>query len=245
MSGLFAGDRWKSRFRAGDRLARVRQPAVALLLASLSACRGGEAPPGGDQRDRPDLEVIDSPAAVPGTFQEPGSPPGTPGAAAAPARAPGGERPGVATAPASDGWTAGVVERARPGTHPATLVAVRSGRHEGHERVVFEFAGDAVPGYRVEYIDRPVRQCGSGDAVPVAGDAWLEVRFEPAYAHTDEGRPTVTDRSRRVGFPNLRQLELTCDFEAHVTWVLGLASPMRFRVAVLSAPARVVVDVAD
>ena len=60
---------------------------------------------------------------------------------------------------------------------------------------LFEFA-DELPGYRIEYVDRPVRQCGSGDTVPLLGDAWLSLRFYPANAHTEEGQPTVLERQR-------------------------------------------------
>jgi hypothetical protein len=41
----------------------------------------------------------------------------------------------------------------------------------------------------------------------------------------------------------LYELELTCDFEAVVTWVLGLESPNRYQVRELSNPPRLVVDV--
>ncbi|HEX2187497.1 MAG TPA: hypothetical protein VHG51_01305, partial [Longimicrobiaceae bacterium] len=140
-------------------------------------------------------------------------------------------------------WTAGVAQVRRSSMRPATLRAVRTGRHAGFDRVVFEFEGGAVPGYHLEYVDRPVRKCGSGDATEVAGQGWLKVRITPANAHTEQGRPTVADRERRLSLGVLRELELTCDFEADVTWVLGVASPNRYRVQELSNPARLVVDV--
>ena len=39
------------------------------------------------------------------------------------------------------------------------------------------------------------------------------------------------------------EVELTCDFEVVVTWVLGTKSPNRYRVLELSAPPRLAVDV--
>lgn len=137
----------------------------------------------------------------------------------------------------------GVVDQPRPDAPIATLVGVRTGRHPGFDRVVFEFAGDGLPGYRIERSREPPRQCGSGEVVPVAGEAWLQVRFTPAQAHDEQGQPTVTARSQAPGLPVLRALELTCDFEGEVTWVLGLAAPEPFRVFELAAPPRVVVDV--
>lgn len=140
-------------------------------------------------------------------------------------------------------WTTGVVNRPRPGIAPTTLVDVRTGSQQDFDRVVFQFAGNRTPGVHVEYIDRPVRQCGSGNPVTIAGDAWLEIRMEPANAHTEQGQPTIADRERTPGYPNLKELEQTCDFEGQVTWVLGLASPSAYRVLELSNPTRLVVDV--
>jgi hypothetical protein len=139
--------------------------------------------------------------------------------------------------------TAGLTEKKREMSGVAVLRAVRTASHRGFDRVVFEFEGREVPGYRLEYVDRPVRQCGSGRPVRVAGDGWLLVRLEPAKAHTEAGEPTVKDRERRLRHPNLKELRLICDFEAQVEWVLGLGSPKRYRVLELQNPARLVLDV--
>jgi hypothetical protein len=139
--------------------------------------------------------------------------------------------------------TAGIVEKKNWLGGTARLEAVRAAGHEKFDRVVFEFASDSLPGYRVEYVDRPVRRCGSGDVVAVAGDAWLAVRLEPAEAHTEKGEATIKDRERRVGLPLLKELKMICDFEAEVSWVMGLASPNRYRVLELSNPTRLVIDV--
>lgn len=139
--------------------------------------------------------------------------------------------------------TAGTVEKRRDGAAPALLLDVRMAAHPGFDRVVFEFQGDALPGYHVEYVDRPVRQCGSGDPVPVAGDAWLLVRMTPANAHTEAGQPTLKERELNLDLPNLKEMELICDFEADVSWVLGLASPNRYRVLELLDPPRLILDI--
>jgi hypothetical protein len=152
-------------------------------------------------------------------------------------------QPARAAASRAAEWTAGVTEVPRGGARPATLRAVRTARNEGWDRVVFEFEGSSVPGYRLEYVDRPVRKCGSGDDTQVAGQGWLEVRITPAQAHTDAGQVTVAERERKLALPVLKELEQTCDFEGDVTWVLGVASPNRYRVSELAGPARLVVDV--
>lgn len=140
-------------------------------------------------------------------------------------------------------WTVGLREESGDGVGMATLESVRTARNDGFDRVVFEFEAGKTPGYRVEYVDRPVRQCGSGQAVPLRGDAWLRVRLEPSQAHDDRGRPTVRDRARSADLPVLRELRLICDYEGQVEWVLGVASPNHFRVTQLNSPARLVVDV--
>ena len=138
-------------------------------------------------------------------------------------------------------WTAGIIDRPRSNQPAAKLAAVRTGTHEGFDRVVFEF-DERVPGYHIEYIDQPVRKCGSGKVTPLAGDGWLEVRMYPAKAHTEQGQPTVSNRERMPKLPVLWELELTCDFEAVVTWVFGVESPNRYQVRELSSPPRLVID---
>ena len=44
----------------------------------------------------------------------------------------------------------------------AELVDVRTGRHDGYERVVFEFSTDFAPGYSVGYVEGPITADPSG-----------------------------------------------------------------------------------
>ena len=147
------------------------------------------------------------------------------------------------TAAAGTGaWTAGVVDIPSGDAGISTLVSVRTARHEGFDRVVWELEGP-TPGVHVEYVDRPVRACGSGDPVPLPGDAWLEVRMTPTNAHTESGQPTIADRRRAPDLPAVIEIVRTCDFEAVVTWVLAVRSPEAFRLARFGDPSRIVVDV--
>jgi hypothetical protein len=139
-------------------------------------------------------------------------------------------------------WTAAVIDRPQLNAPASMLVAVRTGAHDSFDRIVFEF-DEQVPGYHVEYIDKPVRKCGSGDVTQVAGDGWLEIRIYPANAHNEEGRPTVAERERMPNLVVLSELELTCDFEAVVTWVFGVKTPNQYQVRELHSPPRLVVDV--
>lgn len=137
--------------------------------------------------------------------------------------------------------TAGVVDVKRERA-PSLLTALRVAEHEPYDRVVFEFDG-GVPGYHIEYVDRPVRDCGAGEAQLIAGDAWLEIRFFPANAHDEQGRASVRERELHPKLTNLQEVQRTCDFEAVVTWVLGVKSPNRYRVVELTDPPRLALDV--
>ncbi len=140
--------------------------------------------------------------------------------------------------------TAGNTEKRNPKSNGAALLKdVRSARHAKYDRVVFEFEGTELPSFKIEYLDKPVRACGSGDVVPFAGDAWLSVRFSGANAHTDAGEPTVKERVRSPNLPVVKDLKLICDFEAEVEWVMGVSSPNKYRVLELRSPTRLVVDI--
>lgn len=149
----------------------------------------------------------------------------------------------AATATSDFEGTAGITAKKYQIREPALFTDVRAGRHEGFDRVVFEFSGEELPGYHIEYIDKPVRSCGSGEVVTLAGDAWLQVRFEPANSHTEDGKPTLRFREVAPKLPIVLELKSTCDFEAQVEWVIGVASPNRYRVLELRSPTRLVVDI--
>lgn len=219
---------------------------LAFTLAAcfiLSACR--EEAPSPPPPAATDATAVDTTLADTAAVDTAATPPEAPEEDESPAGAEVDDEPAPAGRPRPrppfEG-TAGVVDVPRSGAGAAVLRDVRTGRQAGFDRVVFEFEG-SVPGYHVEYVDRPVRQCGSGTAVEVAGDGWLEVRMMPAHAHTEAGRPTIERRKRSLRYPVLRELESTCDFEAVVTWVLGVASPNRYRVLELQDPPRLVVDI--
>jgi hypothetical protein len=125
---------------------------------------------------------------------------------------------------------------------PAVLKAVRAAKSERFDRVVFEFIG-RVPSYQLEYVEAPVRDCGSGDVRRVAGDGWLEVRFASASAHAESGVPSFRERELEPALSIVRQLERTCDSEGFLTWLIGTTSTHRYRSQVLSSPPRLVVDI--
>ncbi len=129
------------------------------------------------------------------------------------------------------------------GTGYGQLVNVRTGRHPGYDRVVFDFTG-GTPGYRVEY--GTLTEQARGTPVPLAGRAALVIVFNPAAAHDlNTGAPTYDiSQTLNPSLPTLRQIRFGGDFEGYVAAGLGLADRVGFRVFQLHSPDRVVIDVA-
>lgn len=209
----------------------MRYAAPQLLLLLLAGCGGG-----------PDRAGIPPNEAGPAQVTEAGA-----SAAVDPSReerdpeAP--ENVARADTAASAAWTIGITRQDHPVDSVATVTAVRFARHPGFERLVIEFAGSGLPGYAIEYVDEPVRQCGSGDAVYLRGDAVLQIRLEPARAHDDQGAATLSPRRWTPSFPVMFEALVTCDFEAHVEVNVGVGTPNSYRTMELSDPTRLVVDV--
>ncbi len=175
----------------------------------------------------------------------------TPPAAGSPATSPtsvGTSAPPVdgTVAPQNAGDTVPVTIKANPDPAPkvGVLTDVRVGAHPeqgGWDRIVFEFADIRPPG-EVKYVPSAV-QCGSGETQQLPGAAVLQVAFTTAQAHTDAGQSTI--KTREITGPGnaiLKSVQI-CDFEAHVTWAIGLKAQQRFKVTLLSNPTRVVIDV--
>jgi len=232
---------------------------VALLCLALALSCTGE--PGQDAASgtsgAPDAEA---PAASPGTdasSPEPADTTDDPGPMIHPRRDPptadtdtmGTVREGDLTFTPADTatWTIGATSVPAGVDAPPlpVLTALRTGAHPGYARMTVEIGPEAPgpPGYRVEYVDRPLIECGSGNQIFPVGDAWLEVRLEPVAAHTEAGQPTLGAREITVEGPLLLRVYRTCDFEGVVTLVMALASPNPYRVLTLADPWRIVVDV--
>ena len=105
------------------------------------------------------------------------------------------------------------------------------------ERVTFKFK-ESEPGYDVSYQPPEVAkiQDGSGDPVAVAGGDFLVVRMFPAMTAEIDGedvKPTYTG-PRNIPAPvearMIREVAQTGDFEAQVTWAIGLENEHPFTV---------------
>jgi hypothetical protein len=156
------------------------------------------------------------------------------------------------------GTTNGIDPLAGAGTTPvvgkrlsnatALLERIAVGRHEGYDRVVFQFRKD-LPGYRIEYVQPPLKEDGSGKPVAVRGAAVVVVRMEPASGfdlNTAEGVPTYKGPKRidgsGAGTSVVQELVRTGDFEAVLSWAIGLSDKVDFRVSTATSPSRLIVD---
>ena len=140
------------------------------------------------------------------------------------------------------------VEGAASGQETALLERIALGRHEGYDRVVFQFKNQ-LPGYRVSYVQPPLKEDGSGNPVSVAGNAIVVVRMEPASGfdlNTGEGVMVYKGPKRiegaSAGTSVVQELVRSGDFEAVLSWAIGLSDKVDFRVTTATSPARLIVD---
>lgn len=144
----------------------------------------------------------------------------------------------------------------RGGTQPATGEAsadarvtvseIRTGRHDGFDRVVLELGGTGTPGWDVRYVDEAYSQ-GNGDPVEVAGDAVLQVTVTGAGYPYETGVEEWTgpDPLPGNGTRTVTEVAWNATFEGTSVAFVGTAGKAPFRVYALEDPTRVVIEVAD
>ncbi len=122
----------------------------------------------------------------------------------------------------------------------SSLVDVRSGRHQGFDRVVFEFSGP-MPGYLVRY-GPPVMRNTAAFEVQADGAVGLHVSIFGGGSWLIEGgyRPPATIVSDTTA---VAEVVFVDDFEATMKWLVGVDQQRPFRVRTLSGPTRLVIDV--
>jgi hypothetical protein len=131
-------------------------------------------------------------------------------------------------------------------THNVTpqpkVIDLRVGAHRGFDRVVIDLDGK-VPGYNVRYV-RHLSHDGSGQRVPLKGKRFIAIALTPAKAHGADGHNVYTgpELQQYRQFDTLRGVAFTGDFEGVVSLGLSLRDRADFRVTVLHAPNRIVID---
>jgi hypothetical protein len=118
------------------------------------------------------------------------------------------------------------------------------------DKVVFDFEEQAPgPGFDISYQPASTAKVedGSGNAVEIDGDAFLVVRLTPAMTAKIDGEQvtkTYTGPRRLPGDPDsaVRDVVKTGDFEAQVTWVIGLDENRPFKIGVTDSSLTVEID---
>jgi hypothetical protein len=204
------------------RPARLVPGLLVLSLLTLAACDGS----GSDDRAGP-AATAGSPAstttaATPASTASPTT--GAPAWSTAARTGPGGRQP--------------------PDGPSAKLGAIRAARHPGYDRVVFQFEGAEVPGYRIEYV-REIPLGESDDQyLTLQGEALVQATFQGS-AREDYRPETQTAPDRLTpGLAQVKQIGLAEDWEGVVRVGVGLDHRGGFRVLELHDPTRVVVDFA-
>lgn len=125
---------------------------------------------------------------------------------------------------------------------PVTLRQIRTGGHDNFDRVVFDFEGDRPPGFRVEYVDKLTRKCGS-DELKVLGGTWLLVRMTPAKAHSDSGRTSVGNVEFDEDLKLVKLIRPVCDADGQIEWLIEVPDRKPYRAELLPEPGRLVIDI--
>ena len=246
----------------------VMLPVSVGLSVLLAGCGGaGHSPTTapGTQDDGVTVTATTVPApAVPGPAElgPPAPDPPAPGPAAPGPAAPGPASAEPATTPAASctdtgGWGTGTKQSALYSAAP--IYRTRIGRHECHDRVVFDINGPEPVGYHVSYVPVVIED-GSGREIPVAGGAALQVIvhaptqgspgddsghqpgvvFAPSgeYLHGPEGLE---------GWGALRAVRSAGSFEGQSTFAVGVRDRLPFTVTTWvdeNQTAHVIVDIA-
>jgi hypothetical protein len=161
----------------------------------------------------------------------------------------GGASSTTATADTLENASTETVTQESESGETALLEAVGMSGHATYDRVVFTFE-NAVPGYEVGYVSKPVTQDGSGAKVNITGDAVLSIRMEPASGFdvsTGDGVMVYKGPKRitaaATGSSVISELVRVGDFEAVLTWAAGLPEQVPFSVSTDENPPRLIVDV--
>lgn len=125
-----------------------------------------------------------------------------------------------------------------------TVTTIRTGAHDGFDRVVFEVEGTGLPGWDIRYVDEAASQ-GSGAPVQVEGDAILQVTIAGVGYPTETGIEEYDGSEPLPGQGTEVVTEVVWDttFEGTSVAFVGTTEETPFRAYLLENPTRVVLDV--
>jgi hypothetical protein len=127
----------------------------------------------------------------------------------------------------------------------ANITDVRTGTHEGFDRVVLEFAG-GFPEASLDRAEPPFTHDATGAPVDVQGESFLRLIMRGGTKQTEEGTSSYDGPTEfEPNDPALVHLVEGGDFEAQSTWYFGLTAESCVRVLTLTDDdrARLVIDI--
>lgn len=217
-------------------------PALLLLLIPTLAASACGSTPGSPS------PTVTTPSASASATAPPGSPspsPGTPSVTTSSPATPGGTQ----TTP-STGWTVvsarvayqwewpnsdliATVTHSTAAPPVPELVTIGAGDHPAdpgerpYNRMSFSFT-NAYPSYQFAYVEQLVAD-GSGLPIPLPGYGVLRIAFTPAQAHTQDGTAStiVSQPPANLGMSRMVGYAQAGDFEAHLTYGIGMTYPVR------------------
>ncbi len=139
----------------------------------------------------------------------------------------------------------GVVSTADAAARTAQVNNLRTGGHNGFDRIVIDYKGKK-PAVKLSLVNS-LYSCGKGDKLSVPGNKILKIDLTPAQAHNQNGQNVYSGPGRlstsSVNLTTIKGVRMACDFEGHVTWGIGVKNLKSYSVSHLSDPKRIVVDV--
>ncbi|WP_372667143.1 AMIN-like domain-containing (lipo)protein [Amycolatopsis kentuckyensis] len=126
-----------------------------------------------------------------------------------------------------------------------TLTAIRTGNNATFDRVVLDLGPGSAPTPSYQLVDELIAD-PSSEIVWLTGEYFINVTVPYAAAHDDNGNPTYLGpkKFRTRNLSNVMAVAVIGDWEAHLLIGLGVRSRTAVNVFTLTAPNRVVIDVA-
>ncbi|MBE1502767.1 hypothetical protein H4696_009867 [Amycolatopsis lexingtonensis] len=126
------------------------------------------------------------------------------------------------------------------------MTNIRTGLNTGFDRIVLDLSSGPAPTVSCQLLDELTAD-PSGEIVWLTGEYFVNVTATPAAAHDAAGNPTYTgpQKFRTRNLRNVMAVAVTGDFEAHLSVGLGVRTRTAVNVFTLTAPNRVVIDVAS
>jgi hypothetical protein len=139
----------------------------------------------------------------------------------------------------------GVVQTADAAARTAQVNNLRTGGHNGFDRIVIDYKGKK-PAVKLSLVNN-LYSCGKGDKLSLPGNKILQIDLTPAQAHNQKGQDVYTGPGQfstsSVNLTTIKGVRMACDFEGHVTWGIGVKNLKSYSVSHLSDPKRIVIDV--